>query len=50
MTESPRCVCGHRKYDHFLKSCDAGNKQCRCMVFRAESSRWDDDKEAGAIG
>ena len=32
MTESPRCVCGHRKYDH-QGSCYEPTKRCRCMGF-----------------
>ena len=36
MIDSPRCKCGHRKYDHFLGSCDSGNKLCRCMGFTPE--------------
>ena len=33
MSDSPKCACGHRKYDHFLGSCDEGTKRCRCMQF-----------------
>jgi len=39
MTDSPTCVCGHRKYDHFLGSCDEGTKRCRCMTFRPQPTQ-----------
>jgi hypothetical protein len=45
------CVCGHRQNDHLWGSCSEGTKRCRCMAFKAQPpTRWDDDKEAGAIG
>jgi hypothetical protein len=52
MTESPRCKCQHRQYDHIGSGrCDEGTKRCRCMAFKAQPpTRWDEDKEAGAIG
>jgi hypothetical protein len=46
-----RCVCGHRKYDHLgAGRCNEGTRRCRCDQFSAQLTRWDEDKEAGAIG
>jgi len=45
------CVCGHRQNEHLWGSCSEGTKRCRCMAFKAQPpTRWDEDKEAGAIG
>ena len=46
--ESPRCKCGHRKYDHIGSSrCDEGSKRCRCMQFTAQPET-DQEKSNGA--
>jgi hypothetical protein len=44
VTESPRCQCGHRLYDHLGQGrCDEGTKRCRCGSFREDKPdlcRW----------
>ena len=50
MTESPRCKCQHRQYDHIGSGrCDEGTKRCRCMSFKPEPNGSVGDEEAGAI-